>query len=153
MSRRKKVPEAMGLSALDLFSGLFGLIVLLYSLAPLEDGYPEPYEQTIYFISVEVANRVGHKIGLSFKSNGVRYESWPKCSDDGPVRWITCKPGLLEVAIEGEKPEKKLWVTIEKLFSNDVPEEILVRVTTRDGEKSEKLTFSGNRYRKVVEIL
>lgn len=155
MSRRKDIPQFMGLSALDLISGLFGLIVLLYALAPIKDGYPEPFEQTIYFISVEVANRDSYEIGLSFESNSIRYQSWPKCNDDGPVRWVTCKPGLLEVAIEGEKPERELWVSIVKpiLTPNTVlnPDSISVRLTTRDGEKTEELKFI-NFYRGKVTI-
>jgi len=99
---RRSVPEAVGLSVLDLVCGLFGLIVLLFAISERNDGSPGVASKPLKFVRVEAENHAQIVLGLELKINGNDYHSWPDCSDVGPIRWGSCEPGLLEALIEGE---------------------------------------------------
>lgn len=104
MSRRA-VPEAVGLSVLDLVCGLFGLLVVLFATTERVNGRPGVSALPLKFVRVQLDTNYSAQVGLEIKLAGEEpYRSWPNCADAGPVTWASCRSGIVEALIESSAP-------------------------------------------------
>ncbi|MCY4440734.1 MAG: hypothetical protein OXE53_11075 [Deltaproteobacteria bacterium] len=152
MRSRRSVPEAIGLSTLDLICGLFGLLVVLFAITERVDGLPGVPSHSLKFVKVETEGNDLVDLGLELTVNGNSYHNWPDCTDVGPVRWGSCKPGLVEAVIEGDKPATALRVLAISRWDGRplVSGSVKVLVSTPDADTPCELTHD-NFYRVEVD--
>lgn len=136
--------EAVGLSVLDLVSGLVGLLVLLYVLSNRNDGLPGTVSQPLQYLEVQAEHDAPYPLGLSFVVDGTRYTSWPECTDAGPVRWVSCQPGRIAALVEDSKVEGEYWILVLSGYPNfEAPDHTInVMVTAPTFTKKVGLTRS-----------
>ena len=138
--RRRRLPEAIGLTVLDLICGFFGLLVVLYAITERVDGRPGIANATPRLVRFEI--RGGHSIeaGLEIVVGGRSHRSWPDCTSHSDVTWGSCTGGIVEAMVESTKPieavrfmllemphgdEVEVWVTgpgIDKVCTLDIAE-------------------------------
>lgn len=102
MRRRRAVPEAIGLSVLDLVCGLFGLLVVLYATTDRVDGSSGVLQLPLHFVRIQLADAFDTEMGMEIVVGGEIIRSWPGCIDAGPVTFAKCEDGIVEALIESE---------------------------------------------------
>ena len=148
MRVRRPVPNAVGLSVLDLICGFFGLLVVLFAITHRVDGLPGVPSQPLKIVRVETESNDQVYLGLAIAVKGADYHNWPNCDDVGPIRWGGCEPGLIEAVIEGLEPAMELRVLAIKRADGQplISRSVRVRVSTNATSTTCDLT-QGNFYR------
>ena len=102
--RRQSVPEAIGLSVLDLVCGLFGLLVVLYAITERVDGSPGVEALPLKLVRIHLEGIHAAPVGIEIGIGGRVERSWPACTDAGAVTWIDCEPGAVNALIVSKDP-------------------------------------------------
>ncbi len=89
---------------LDLVSGLFGLLVVLYAMTSANDGDIGATSLPLKFVRVQLEGSHTAPIGLEIMVGGETHRSWPDCNDAGAVTWGSCESGLTEALVESNDP-------------------------------------------------
>lgn len=100
MRQRRSIPEAVGLSVLDLVCGLFGLLVVLYATTERVNGARGVLSEDLKFVSIELEDTTDARMGLEIQVGGEVFRSWPDCINAGPITWGKCDNGVIEAMIE-----------------------------------------------------
>lgn len=133
--KRRAIPEAIGLSVMDLVCGLFGLLVTLYAITSLDDLDPGVRTADISFVKAEVAGDAPITVGVEMRYGGKTARSWPDCTATEDVVWSVCDPGQTSAQLESDDPLDGVG-----LFLRERPDRtmiggdpIMVRVSMKDG--------------------
>lgn len=122
MRRRRAVPEAIGLSVLDLVCGLFGLLVVLYATTERFDGAPGVLSEDLKFVRIQLDGTVDSRMGLEIHVGGETIRSWPDCINAGPITWGKCEDGVIEAMVESDAPIEALgFLALSHPLKNGLP--------------------------------
>lgn len=110
--RRRGLTEPIGLSTLDLFCGLFGLLVTLYAITERVDYDPGVAAAELSFVRAEVEGDAPIVIGVQVVVGAETAQSWPDCAARDVVFWGRCRPGLTEGKIDGDAPMTSIGVAL-----------------------------------------
>lgn len=156
MKRRRPIPEVVGTPFLDLVCCAFGGILLLFMLAPREDGTPTPVMEGAQIIAVDARDGEPHRIGARITIAGESNECWPPhgCPPSRAADWDATTLSSLVVAVRGTKATGKIDIAIMELAPGKThTDPICVRVSEPGGslDRSIKLTWT-NGYRASVPV-
>lgn len=136
MSRqlRREVPEAIGLSVMDLVCGLFGLLVVLFATSDRRNGQIGIVDAPLRFLRAQAQGGEPVVIGLQFKLDKEVFQSWPDCADRQSVRWATCEPGRTEGITNSEKQPSDIAIAVLRRSDGRPlnPTDYKIRVSTPD---------------------
>lgn len=130
------IPEAVGLSVLDLVCGLFGLIVVLYAITERVDKMPGVQTAPINLVKLEIEHTHTASLGLEIGVEGNIHRSWPDCIDDIAATWVSCISGQVYVLIESESPIESIRFMLMELPKRNgvaVFDDVDVSLTTLQG--------------------
>jgi len=122
----RRVEEIFGPSVLDLVCGLFGLLVVLFSITEQEDGGPPIESKPINFLNVE--SKFGYQLDLivSFELDGETHSNQFGCDEGGVVIW-KCDQREIKALIDSDSVPQKIKVAAKMNAGEDVE----VKLTTR----------------------
>lgn len=132
--RRRGLTEPIGLSTLDLFCGLFGLLVTLYAITARVDHEPGVAAAALSFVRAEIEGDAPIMIGVQVVVDTETALSWPDCTARDVVFWGRCRPGLTEGKIDGDEPIASIGVALLGRHGGGLigTEPVRVLVTTKD---------------------
>lgn len=119
MSRRRAVEPAIGLAALDVVCGVFGLLVVLYALTSPFDGARAIADVMLKTVHAEIGEHAARP-ALALVVDGREYRSWPQCADAGVVRFSECGASAVSAVVQSTGPIEAVRVLVLDLPSEDV---------------------------------
>lgn len=117
--RRRAPEQAIGLAALDVVCGLFGMLVTLYALTSPADGARGVADVTPQFVQLQIGGHDPVRAGLEIVVGGKAFRSWPDCIGAGVVRWTRCDTSLLEAMVWSAEPIERMHLVLLDIASVD----------------------------------